>query len=152
MIVGAGLVGTDQAVLYMYINKHFSNPDDYKKTEIRKYPIKGTSLSLDKTYTGNGCFSGPMYNLRGETVGGALGFKDNNKPILTHEQCCAIGSNFNLDSITYIMCIDTLTNDVKSFPSYDVNHGDMAYDISRDKDFIKNKIRANKLYCRTAII
>ena len=140
LIVGAGLVGTDQAVLYMYINKHFSNPDDYKKTEIRKYPIKDTSLSLDKTYTGNGCFSGPMYNLRGETVGGALGFKDNNKPILTHEQCCAIGSNFNLDSVTYIMCIDTLTNDVKSFPSYDVNHGDMAYDISRDKDFIKNKI------------
>ena len=140
LIAGAGLVGTDQAILYLYINRYFSNPDDYKKTEIRKYPIKDYSLSLDKAYADSRCFSGPMYNLRGETVGGALGFKDNNKPILTHEQCCTIGANFNLDSVTYIMCIDTLTCDVKSFPSHDANHGDMAYKKSLDTNFIKNKI------------
>lgn len=140
LIAGTGLVGIDQAILYMYINKYFSNPDDYKKTEIRKYPIKDYSLSLDKTYMDKRCFSGPMYNLQWETVGGALGFQNNNKPILTHEQCCAIGSNFNLDSVTYIMCIDTLTGDVKSFPSYDVNYGDMAYNITQDTNFIKNKI------------
>lgn len=140
LIVAAGLVGTDQAILHLYINKYFSNPDDYKKTEICKYAIQDHSLSLDKTYTGAGCFSGPMYDLQGKTVGGALGFKDNNKPILTHEQCCAIGYNFNLDSVTYIMCIDTLTCAVRSFPSYDKKYGDMAYNKSNDADFIKNKI------------
>lgn len=140
LIAGLSMVGADQAILYLYVNKYFSNPDEYKKTEIRQYPIQDYSLSLDKTCTETGCFSGPMYNFRGEMVGGAIGFKDNNKPILTHEQCCKIGYNFNLDSITYIMCIDTLTENVSSYPSYDVNHKEMAYDLCQDSNFTKNKI------------
>lgn len=106
LLAGVGLVGADQAMLYLYINRRFSNPDKYKKTEVRKYPIQEYSISLDKKYSNFGCFSGPLYDLNGETIGGVMGFPDNNKPILTHEQCIAIGDNFSLDSITYIMCID----------------------------------------------
>jgi len=130
----------DQLLLYLYINKHFSNPSEYEKTEIRKYPIKDYSLRLDKNYNDQGCFSGPMYDLSGQLVGGAMGFGDMDRPILTHEQCIKKGHNFNLDSITYIMTIDTLKGTVQSFPSFDKKYGEMAYNQCQDTNFTKNKL------------
>ena len=133
-------VGVADQLLLLYINKYFSNSEEYEKTEIRKYPIKEYSLQLNTDYEDHSCFSGPMYDLSGQLVGGAMGFGDMDRPILTHEQCIQKGHNFNLDSITYIMAIDTLKGIAQSFPSFDKKYGEMAYNKCQDTNFTKNKL------------
>lgn len=140
LLSALGLLSIDQAILARYMDKNYSDPNEYKKTEIRKYPINSTHVGLNDSCAEAACFSGPMYDLTGKTVGGTVGFDNADSPILTHQECLQQGQNFNLDSITYIMAIDTVSGDVKLFPSYDKKYGDMAYDFCQDTSCTKNKI------------
>ena len=139
IISGAGCTIVDRAII-AYIHQNFSNEEEYKKTEVLKYPILNSSLTLDNTQSGVGVFSGPMFDIRGKPVGGIRGFRESDSPILSHEECIVKGDNFNLDSLTYIMCIDTITCKTNMFPSHDPNYGDMAYQYANDEEYARNKI------------
>ncbi len=139
IISGVCCTIVDRAIL-AYIHQNFSNEEEYKKTEVLKYPILHSSLALDNSQSGLGVFSGPMFDIKGKPVGGIRGFGKSDSPILSYEECINKGSNFNLDSLTYIMCIDTITCKTNMFPSYDSNYGDMAYRYANDEEYARNKI------------
>lgn len=137
-IAAAGGIVSDQAILHLYMNPNFGV--DNRDPEVKVYPIRDTSMSLSGNIVGEGVYNGPLFNLRGKTIGGVKGFGDADTPLLTHEECIKQGSNFNLDSVTYIMGIDTITGDVKCFPSYDINKGNMAERFWADEKQYRNRI------------